>query len=788
MSKTSTTEQGNLFRDQVAQLLELTPHITNVKTEYPIGSQDVDIYYEESTSIRTIRVACECKDYGKPLTKSYISAKIYPKYHPLLAEHYVDEVQIVAPLALGSKAQKYVEECRFSFVTRSALETNLMDFRVYMHSLRALFNEDGLDQYYIRPTREDASDLEQYIFQWLNDETSKPIAVLGGYGMGKTSFARRVASVAANRHLDGAATRIPILIPLAEISSEQGLEGLLGKLLAAQNQVPNYHFNLFMELNRRGRFFIVLDGFDEMKHTMSWREFSHNFSQLNRLVMPDSRVILLGRPSALMSDLEELFVLRGQRKSGSKTFTIPNAPDYEEIELQPFSESQSIEFIHSYAQYRRSVDEQLRGVGSAEDTDARIEAIRTDDELKSLISRPVQAKMLADLATDPAVEWRSFSRYELYAEFVLRIIQRESRKPTRTIFDEKQRRLFIREVAWWLWKKSASTSFDLDELPRPIVSKFCGDEAADRDGVKRDLVSGSLLERKTGENYYFPHRSFLEFLVAQHISQNEWQLRNFPEISEALNPEVVAFLKESGFESRIAEWNAVMNDVQLPLSARFLDLVAWGLNRVHAEMPKTAEASASPRDLLVGYFRLVEAGTAINESANFVGRSFTVAKDIQTQLMCILCLLLAKEASEGHLRDSLGQLVAAFILDRALPELIRIVGSHGKGSHAINKDDPFVRIVTASFKGESGPSNHGLLIGVDSYELYNTIQDALHAKWRLSDVSDSLTFAFERVNFAELGGLVDKLRMSKNGGHVATFFSQYPDPSTLISVTTKTLA
>src|SRR5262245_34319322 len=110
----STTARGNEFRDNVRRLLELTPGCANVQAELQLGSQPVDLHYEERTSFRLMRVACECKDYGRPLTKDLIASHIYPRYAPLLRNDLVDAVRIIAPLDLGATARAYVQECGFS--------------------------------------------------------------------------------------------------------------------------------------------------------------------------------------------------------------------------------------------------------------------------------------------------------------------------------------------------------------------------------------------------------------------------------------------------------------------------------------------------------------------------------------------------------------------------------------------------------------------------------------------------------------------------------------------------
>lgn len=181
MPHSSTTAQGNAFRDSVARLLEITPGVTCVQTEFLVGTQPVDIYYEERASFRTLRVACECKDYGGPLTKSLIASKIYGRYRPLLEKGLVDAVRIITTLNVGSVARAYVEkDCGFSLHTADEIESQIIDFRHYLHGLRNAFAEDGLDQYYVRPSLGTGEDLETVVQSWITGELSQPVAVLGG--------------------------------------------------------------------------------------------------------------------------------------------------------------------------------------------------------------------------------------------------------------------------------------------------------------------------------------------------------------------------------------------------------------------------------------------------------------------------------------------------------------------------------------------------------------------------------------------------------------------------------
>lgn len=317
-----------------------------------IEGKKLDIYFEEKTLTDTRRIAVECKDYGRPLTAEQIRKEIYLDYHYLIEARHLDGVLIVAPLPLNADAEAFVRTATgFAFKTFAQLQNDVMNFGSYLQSMRAQFHEQGLDTYYVKAKLSDGRDLEEKVAAWLNEPMAPPIAILAGYGMGKTSFARRIATQAAIAHSADGQSRIPILIKLGEISDEQALEGLLGKVFTATNVVMNYSFDLFMALNAAGRFLIVLDGFDEMKHTMSWSQFRYNFGQLHRLIVPNSKVILLGRPSAFLSDAEHLHALRGIRRLKGKDIKEPNWPEYDEVTLAGFTAETAYAFIASYMRY-----------------------------------------------------------------------------------------------------------------------------------------------------------------------------------------------------------------------------------------------------------------------------------------------------------------------------------------------------------------------------------------------------------------------------------------------------
>lgn len=777
----STTAVGNAFRDRMARYLELTPGCSNVATEVWIGTQQVDIAYDETSSFQTIRVACECKNYSAPLTRNFIAEKIYGKYHSLLEKELVDAVRIIAPLDVNAIARAYIKECGFTFQTSAAVAAKVMDFRAYLQEQVAGFAADGLQDYYVPPLVDGDKDLESTLLSWVEvREMTPPVAILAGYGMGKTSIARRLASVLAARATESRG-RVPIVIPLSEISAEQDLEGLLGKMLAARSPVPGYFFEKFMELNRQGHFVIILDGFDEMKHTLSWEEFAHNFEQLNRLTDGNSRVLLLGRPSALLSEDEENFVLRGRRREGAHSFVVPGSPEYRQIALQPFSAEQALHFIARYAEFRLKNEPGRRStVLEKEELDRRIEHIRCNTEMMELVSRPVQARMLSDLALDPEVTWRSFGRSELYREFIQRLTARDVAKPSRKAFDVQTRVKFARRLAWWLWRQPNSSGFSAEALPDSQIMDLPGVKEANagRLALKRDLVSGSLLEKKAGEKYYFPHRSFLEFLVAEYIGI-EGTAENGPsrsDIGEALTAEIGDFLRESGRAGQMTAWAEGIEEEKGSLSANFFELTAWALNTVQGGVLPQEIGVQSPRHVLLDFCRRRLLKVDELQIVQDLRKAFSQSAALPTRIVCLMGIVyLAVEEQDDE--DQIGKVACAFVLRESLDELSRLTEKAPRNDNVLDTRNVFVNALAKSFNAVPGKPE--LIVQLSA--LFEALNSALDLKWRMSrgplGSNDEII-----VDVLGLGAVEKELAMSKRGGVISKFFKKFPNPGLLIPV------
>lgn len=407
------------------------------------------------------------------------------------------------------------------------LENEVLNLTNYQEVLSNEFYLEGLNRYYVparvtkasycsetgKRTETKPFPLFEYINAWAADQSSRaPIAILGGYGAGKSSFSARIASHFASTALENPIARRAITIKLGDLTKAENLASLLGGMFTNKHIVPGFDNVKFHKLNQNGRFVIILDGFDEMKHSMSWNDFTFNIQELNKLVTPASKIMLLGRPSAFLSEAEHWSVLRGRKKTEDYVRKILGWPEYEELDLCDFSAPEKAIFIEKYIPI---ATQNLMNPEYPSDQSARVkEIVDLIGNDSNIYDKPVHLKILVEIASDPTIQLHEIKgrmqQWRLYRIFIDTLIDREMAKEARKDFSKKQRQEFLRDLCTWLWtSRAGATSFGLGDLPFDY-----GPEEL------RELLIGSILEKKSGDIYYFGHRSFPEFILAEQVVEN----------------------------------------------------------------------------------------------------------------------------------------------------------------------------------------------------------------------------------------------------------------------------
>jgi hypothetical protein len=545
--------------------------------------------------------------------------------------------------------------------TLDALVASGLNLRGYLRTAAQLFSDspDGLASYYVPPTTHDGADLETEVLRWIDDDPksaiplNRPVAVLGSYGLGKSSFAIRLTSILAARAAKNDLARVPVLIRLGEVACEQSLEGLIGAHFTAANPVPGYSFPKFLDLNRRGKLVVIFDGFDEMKHLLTWPEFKFNLAQLGRLVGEKSKIMLLGRPTAFENDEEQAEALHGKIPGRLPKSREPGGADYFEVELAPLETPQIRQFLERYLSYVESTS------GRPFDVERIWQQVQSP-ELRDICRRPVQLRMLADILPDYSGDIEDLNLETLYDTFVDQLITevmlREESKQHRLAFSRAVRRDFLARLAFWMWEQRGTGILTADQLPDELVAPFA--EGRDIAVTRRDLVTASPLDRRYGERIRFAHRSFQEFLVAEEtlrrVRSGDMSVAEYDTLATDEVAAFVKLLRGHGDDLAIA---ALLRDLTGVVSWRATDSLLASPSLVHDLEQTMTTRDGRNRKQMAGWEILLPLAHVVDGGAQTPLGPAVLAEQARlsgesSEGIALLCLFLSGCLAAGGSTDS----------------------------------------------------------------------------------------------------------------------------------------
>ncbi|WP_342109862.1 restriction endonuclease [Methylobacterium sp. SI9] len=500
--------RGDAFRDRLRDIC-IAAGYSPIKESKENG-KDVDLCFEVFRVPKPVRIAIEAKYYHQNLGRRLID-EIIGSYKNAIERRIVDEVWVVSSSDFSADARDTLNRnSGFYALTYEDFIRGLINFPKYIEQLRLEIEHDGISEYYVDQFFESGTLAVEHLLKWHSGNLNRPAAVLSTYGMGKSSLAKVFAYKLTEQWRKDPLNRIPILIRLGDLSAQQRIDGLLGSIFTSDLQVSGYSFPLFQKLNNLGYLTLILDGLDEMRYAMRWDDFNYNFSQLKILITQNTKCIMLGRPNTFQNAREYKAVIEGSKYIGNLETKAAGALEFERLDLMPFQDKDIDEFFIGYLRkfFRKSpsITEQT--------IKARVAEIRSLN-LDGLFSRPVHAKMMADIASDLKISLKKFTRYELYDAFIETILTRDFDRHKGVGLSSKDRRTFLANLALDSFFNERE-HFTISQINLEIYRDFVKEN--DADGILRELMSGSLIETKLGDVFHFSHRSFQEFLIADKIS------------------------------------------------------------------------------------------------------------------------------------------------------------------------------------------------------------------------------------------------------------------------------
>jgi hypothetical protein len=378
-----------------------------------------------------------------------------------------------------------------SMVERAAIPRLYVDQVCY----KLIRNQRGRDL-----GRDEYAGLDAYIDAWLKERGKTHISILGDFGSGKTWFCRHYAYRQLQRYLDDPINeRLPLLVTLRAFAKAMNAQQLINDALLEQYRLPfvGSAFDVFQEMNRRGKLLLILDGFDEMARQVDYQTVVDNFWRLAEMVVQDSKVILTSRTEYFRWVQESEKVLGGM-EYGRQTIVL-EPPKFEVLYLKPFSDEQIREVL-------------VRRLGPAQGRVLAERILRTPN-LAEMAHKPVLIELLLaalDDVSDNVLQHPAQVYLYTTDKLLLRNIKDE-----KTFTSTSDKLYFLCELAWEMIS-SQDLNIHYNEIPERIQAYF-GDRIQDQhelDTWDYDLRSQTLLHRDAAGYYAFAHKSLAEYFTA----------------------------------------------------------------------------------------------------------------------------------------------------------------------------------------------------------------------------------------------------------------------------------
>ena len=432
------------------------------------------------------------------------------------------------------------------FETQDSFLDNLVNFTDYKNEIRKRVmvsklpeSELTLNQVYTPPEREvllsdylqdwfqeSSRYVENYLKEWLQEPSRKQIALLGGYGQGKSSTALMLSYQLLFENPQ-TSTRIPLLIELRGMSPRNLTPlALLGAWASPYRIDPQ----ALMRLLIAGRLLLIFEGFDEMALIGNMEARRKHFETLWKFCYPQNKILITGRPNFFLDDQE-------MKKALGIDKPIGDNPYCEAIRLAPFS----VEQIHKSLREQPLIQSQI------------VDLAKNDTRFCDLISRPSLLHVVSVLweKENFANQVARLNSAYVMERFVNSSYRRQGLKNQDSqefmALNSSERSYFMSGIACYIAANKLNNQIPSEKLNQVIeelidcipdsvstVSSIAGEETRPLklriknqepkeavEHIKTDTRTCGLLvdDPATHGTFKFGHKSFMEYLFAATIAE-----------------------------------------------------------------------------------------------------------------------------------------------------------------------------------------------------------------------------------------------------------------------------
>ncbi|MFC3683175.1 WD40 domain-containing protein [Hydrogenophaga luteola] len=371
------------------------------------------------------------------------------------------------------------------------------------------------------------------ILQWVNDPDSPPLyALLGEYGMGKTTTSQRVFEHLRAQHLRGELARpalyfdlrkVERLVPASDVSAgtvpslQETIEDCLKNGYVSDGMHTPGYADVVSSIDQGA--VVIFDGLDEVLSRIQDKQGLTFTANLLRVLadakarrpadasVPTPKLLLSCRTQFFRSLREQNNHLTGEHRGAQP------ARQYRALVLRPFTEQQIRTYLQA-ALPEANIDQLMQRIASVHN-------------LTDLSKRPFTLKLVSRFL--PQIErWQAEGRTvtgaTLYREVAREWLIRDKEKQS---FQPEDKERLAADLAAHLWRQK------LRGLDAPALEAWLGAWLAQqpagsdcltkpRNLLQQDLRNATFLRRIDDERtsrFEFSHSSLQEFFLAEHLAQ-----------------------------------------------------------------------------------------------------------------------------------------------------------------------------------------------------------------------------------------------------------------------------
>ena len=521
-SKISTPMPKNI------ELEELKQFVGSLLSEEPcydkkICKYTVDIYFEEKIRGQIYRnAAIVNKQIDENIIYEYMEMFKYLKRNDKIEQGFIIVENITDDI------NKIIKEENIKVTTVHNILQTVANFSEYLNNYIKNYEDSPIfkKDCYIPltanlETKEDVGIIDNYFDNWIRSGGQLQLTVLGDYGTGKSTVAKRLAYRQAKKYLVNPENeRIPILIELKIYQKSISIESLVTDLLINKYSVEIKNFNAFKHLNESGKLLIILDGFDEMASRVDLNVTLANFREFDKLISEKSKVILTCR-THYFKNQDEIHKLHEGTEIYNK---IDEKGGYSLLFLNPFKEEDFITYLKKFFH---------------NNWEKYYETIINTYNLRELAEKPILLELMVQTLPQIKIEENEklnhASLYDRYTKFWL------NRDDWRSYLTSNDRELITEELALYLFTNDKDKIFYKD-LPKIIKEHFTDKKTFEIDFLDQDVRTCAFLNREENGDYSFVHQSFMEFFIAKKFLKELKDNNSDNFRLKKLQPEIIGFI------------------------------------------------------------------------------------------------------------------------------------------------------------------------------------------------------------------------------------------------------